>query len=1411
MKKLIFHLLALCALILSGGEASATKIYFDNSSSNWGKVCIYYWPNGNNWPGTEMKQIPGSDIWEFDLDDAFDNVIFNNGSNNDNDKKQTGDISLTDANRNHVFTSTQDTGKTYGEYTGNNEEGNDNPTSGDVYAYADVPANWTNMYAFVYNDPVNNGEWPGQAMEYDSESGYWAYKIPDNLKGHCYVIVVSNSNKNNRYPADGEPGMELNGKSMIYHYADGENKWGVYTDVVDPPVIEPGDDIEYTIHFHNNVGWSNVYAEVSYANVSFEVNFQSFLNSVIFDSTPFTIGSNYSPKCRFYTLSGGQRQNLTEKFNVVNEHVYTISGDKGLNSKYDPNSALPEKEYWIEPANPTANDRVVLKFNRAYNASGSLKNENDIYIWAGLIKEGDDDATWTGGPDCKWEELASYKNGKFKMTKDSANPDLYYMEFSPSLAEWFEADPESSYTKLALIFRSWGGTKQHEDTQFLTLRRTVPVGEELGKVTDWEISDGRAVITSENGKIFLTPWNKDIIKVFTLRNSGLNRSERESVSVIDETTKASYHITTPEFIFSEDEENLYFAIDKGVKAGVNKATSLLSFFNADCPAASLEEATNLTNKTGNVSLAFKGMNDKGFYGGGYNGNLVNWEGNPMKMHNIQEGNWGQGGSLNRNICIPFYVSTEGYGVYFDDHTINAMVYPSKNGTSYSSRSADPIAYYYIGGGDMKSVMQNYTRLTGLQELPPYWALGYITSKFSFKSRSEAEEAVKKTKDINIPVDGIVFDIHWQTGDIEDGTHGMGKLDWATTYYPNPQEMMRNLKAQNVHTIAITEPYFTSRSGNYDFLNQNGFFSDSHVDNMGWLNSEHVGLLDITNPDAIDWFKRKYKDRTSEGVESWWLDLGEPEKHDTDSHYYDGSTYDQIHNEYGLRWNKIAFEAMKEQTPGTRFITMPRGGTSGMQRYNAFPWTGDISRSWAGLKAQVPALVSAAMSGVSYMGSDIGGFSSSGTDARLYLRWVQLGVFYPSMRTHSADRPEVWRDEYLSVRDNVRDAINLRYAYLPYTYSRAYSYTAFGTPIARPANFGDTDKSVLANEIGTYLWGEDIFVAPVLDNSTSKSITFPDGDWLDMNNFETIYQGHSHINYNAPDNTLPHFMRRGSIVPRFRQDTFKSTAEIEHNQYTVDIFMPKEGEDAYGYLYDDNHEDVNPLTDYRYLLTTFKASNSGNQSFVMTISRDGEGWEGMPETQDFLFRFHDFKINENGADVLPMEQVSFIREVKESEVATRRRESGNTMEDSSDATHPDSMLSSEQAVKDSSSDAPVYYHDKAGNVLYVRLPKVKTTEPSWLALGEHSIPTGIDNPSCLGSMGLTYGNGYLTYSAPENIDSLDITVFSAAGTVVGTYTDLKSDGYAAQVPVSLPAGVYIAKLTGRDKFGNKLSTTAKIIF
>lgn len=1370
-------------------------VYFDNTATEWATPHIHYWGGSaqTTAPGKAMILTEHEHIWSFKVPAGTQSIQFNDGTTS----TTTGNFAYTE---DHVYTyQNGDSGKNLEDYLAANRE--DDP-SDDVWIYAEVPDSWSNMKVYVYDGENKNATWPGLSMTWDADLGLWKYHVD---AGRINGQVIFYSSNTNRYPADGKPGLSIGGKSMIYRHAQ-SNLWEAY-EPEEP--IEPGDDIEYKIHFHNTQNWPNVHVRITGVTPNIDASMSSFLNSVIYDYT-FTAPENANLKCQFYEYQDGQGEGTTSFFKVINGHVYTISGDKGLESEYDPNNVLPEKEYWLDPEKPSARESARLYFRRDFNPDGPLKNTDKIYIHAGLIKP----ENYLGGASGEvWDGARAWSN-PFEMTRDSENPNLYYIDLQPSMAGWFGVDGDASYGYLGLIFRDKSGnTKQHSTNQYIPLRVVAPVGEGLGAVTDYEMQDdGSVKITSENGSLFLTPWSRDVVKVFTLRASATNLTERRSISVIDDATKQAYGVEPVEFSV-EDQGNCYaFAIDGGVTVAVDKETSLLSFFNYgnDQLRPDLEELGGLSNRTGNVSVTFQGMNDRAFYGGGYNGNLVNWDGQTMTMNNSQQGNWGQGATTTRNICIPFYVSTEGYGVYFDDHYRSAKITPSRDGTIYNSGSQDPIAYYYIGGGSMEAVMQNYTTLTGRQQMPPYWALGYITSKFSFETRQEAEQAIQNTKNVNVPIDGIVFDIHWQSGSAYSGTGRMGRIDWERDAYPDPQGMMQNFRNQNVHTIAITEPYFTTNSYNYETINNNGWFADADVSGMQWLNSSKVGLLDITNPGAVRWFQDLYKARTQEGIESWWLDLGEPERHDDDSRYQDG-TVSQVHNEYGLLWNAMAAEAIREAAPNARFITMPRAGTSGMQRYNAFPWTGDIARSWGGLAAQVPALVSGAMSGVSYLGSDIGGFTSQGTNPDLYRRWVQLGVFYPSMRTHSQDRPEVWRSEYSSVLNDVRDAINLRYAYLPYTYTQSYLYTRYGTPIARPANYADEDKSVLKNEIGTYFWGPDVFVAPVLSTATTKTITFPEGDWLDMNDFTTIYRGHQTYTVSAPTNVLPRFMRRGAFVPRFKQDQFTSTAEIDSTKIIVDYFATDDLDTEGSVYYEDDHHSVDPITSGRYLLTKFSGANSNDEQIVININYEGNGWPEMPANRSMVIRIHDFKVTNGGVKLDPEMLVmhhfgaaqapSRVRSAADMDNETIRRAAQVT-------TTPFVEASSADEVH--SSDGHSFYHDVNNNKLYLSIPAASTTSNMILGLGKDGVITGLNKVSATAPITLSYGNRLLTYSAPQGVTDLRLDIFTVTGALVKTYGGLTADGYAAQQSVELPSGVYIVRLSGLTVSGQPTTRTIKAI-
>ena len=133
----------------------------------------------------------------------------------------------------------------------------------------------------------------------------------------------------------------------------------------------------------------------------------------------------------------------------------------------------------------------------------------------------------------------------------------------------------------------------------------------------------------------------------------------------------------------------------------------------------------------------------------------------MVMFNKQNYAYGKGDRTSQmNITVPFYISSLGYGVYFDDYTASKLIL--KDPVEYVTECKTPVSYYFIGSekGDIAGVVKNYTELTGRQELAPFWALGYITSKYGYRTQAETEGVIDTLRREGYPVDGIVLDLYW---------------------------------------------------------------------------------------------------------------------------------------------------------------------------------------------------------------------------------------------------------------------------------------------------------------------------------------------------------------------------------------------------------------------------------------------------------------------------------------------------------------------------------------------------------------------------------------------------------------------------------------------------------------------------
>lgn len=632
-------------------------------------------------------------------------------------------------------------------------------------------------------------------------------------------------------------------------------------------------------------------------------------------------------------------------------------------------------------------------------------------------------------------------------------------------------------------------------------------------------------------------------------------------------------------------------------------------------------------------LSLSTMGGGSFYGAGERGYSFNLAGDTLVMYNKQNYGYTAGESRIKqmNITMPLFLSSNGYAVVFDDFAAAEMV--MSNPIVYTTESRRPVSYYFINGaGSLADVTSRLSSLTGRQDLPPFWAMGYITSKYGYHTEAETRGVVDTLRRAGYPLDGIVLDLYWY-GKEQD----MGRLAWDKDQWPNHSKMLADLKKQGVNLVAISQPYVL-RNGraidNYNELAPKGMFVKDSLGNPQevkiWVGEG--GMFDVSNPDTRAWLRNRYKELTVDGITGWWGDLGEPEVHPETGRHANGLTAREYHNLYGNDWSSIIYDLFREEFPDTRLMTLMRGGTTGLQRYSVYPWSTDVSRSWGGLQPQVIIMLNSGLSGLGYMSHDVGGFAIDPEhpyDPELYVRWLQLGTFSPILRTHAQATAEPFK--YPDHQNIILPLIQARYRWLPYNYTLAYENSALGLPLVRPLNFYSPGSSRYDDITDEYLWGRDVLVAPVLTpGTTERRVIFPEGTWVDYTNPSRVYNGGDTIMYPAPLDVLPMFVRAGSFIPQ-ADYAMKNTGDYRPDRLTVEYFPVKgTGKTSYT-LFEDDRKSTTSLRDNAYTLVTFTGDESADGTIDITVTADGTYPEA-PLSRRLTFAIHNVPAPVPPADI-----------------------------------------------------------------------------------------------------------------------------------------------------------------------------------
>lgn len=486
--------------------------------------------------------------------------------------------------------------------------------------------------------------------------------------------------------------------------------------------------------------------------------------------------------------------------------------------------------------------------------------------------------------------------------------------------------------------------------------------------------------------------------------------------------------------------------------------------------------------------------------------------------------------------MPFFFSDSGLAVAFNAAGRD-QVDVAKGREVTLSTTTGRLDLYAWSDADPAALVARWYRLSGSQSLLPRWAYGYLQSRYGYRTEAEVRQTVELFRRFKLPLSAIVLDLYW--------FKRMGDLAWNREAFPDPEGLAAWLHAKGVKLVTISEPFFTRDSQAFAELDAAGTLAkDAKGKTVLWKDWWDFGkdfgggVINPLAPRAAELLGGRYKKLAREGVDGFWIDLGEPERVPGEARFGAQGEYDEraFHNAFNLKWAKLVRSAFLAAHPDRRPFILSRSGYLGIAGMGVSTWSGDVPASWKGLKDQLPLGLSASLSGLPFWGSDVGGFITRGGEAmppdpELYLRWQQFGAFTPVYRAHGTGPREPWiyGDTWMA---RVKAVLDRRQQLLPYIYSTAYQVWSEGHPMLRPLFFLDPADPALRTDTSAFLFGDAILVAPVtqpLEHESVKRVRLPKGAWYDAFTLERQVGG-SEVAIPLSLDRFPLFYREGAILP-----------------------------------------------------------------------------------------------------------------------------------------------------------------------------------------------------------------------------------------------------------------------------------------
>ena len=514
------------------------------------------------------------------------------------------------------------------------------------------------------------------------------------------------------------------------------------------------------------------------------------------------------------------------------------------------------------------------------------------------------------------------------------------------------------------------------------------------------------------------------------------------------------------------------------------------------------------------------------------------------------------------LSLPFFFSTGGYGIDVETEALARLNLGVEEETPDAASfvvAADRFTYRLLVGEEPKTLVEERARLYGTPPRPPDWAFAIVKWRDVYESEMDVLEDARRQRELGLPGGSLVLDNPWETA--------IGDLVVDESRFRGLDDLLAELRALDYRVLVWLSPFVTESSIHFaEGISRGYFVSDAAGEPIltpQQLIPENVALIDLTNPEAFDWFAENLRRSLLRyGFDGFKADRGE-EALLREALYADGTDDDASHNRYAILYTEVILEGLRRYLDDVGrapddFLLYLRTGTARSQGILPVFWSGDPMSAGdfpLGLRSHVRAGTTTGFAGINAFGLDTGGYLQFlfPRNPVTFLRWVQFSALCPFMEVGGVGQHEPFEvddppfaDAQPTLLEVYRRYATLHTELVPFFLAHAEEASRTGIPTLRHLYLERPDDPRVrdpALDLQFHV-GRELLVAPVVPRTGAifpfadeadlatvdeRSIYLPAGTWFDFFNDERI-EGPVDLVRRVPIEELPLFALGGSLIP-----------------------------------------------------------------------------------------------------------------------------------------------------------------------------------------------------------------------------------------------------------------------------------------